>query len=69
MNSTDTKKQNECLKKLRQFIDDKINNLNTEDIRKRNLCVEVYENGNWVSLEESSLEKPNENVNETINEK
>ena len=46
LNSTDTKKQNECLKKRRPPIDDKNNNLNTKDIRVKNFGVEIYVNRN-----------------------
>ena len=46
LNSTDTKKQNECLKKRRPPINDKNNNLNTKDIRVKKFGVEIYVNRN-----------------------
>ena len=51
LNSTDTKKQNECLKK--QLIDSDENQLTSKDIRVKNLIIEIMENKKRIPLEKA----------------
>ena len=44
LNSTDTKKQNECMKKRRELIDSVENQLTSKDIHVKNLIIEIMEN-------------------------
>ena len=53
LNSTDTKKQNECLKKRRELIDSDENQLTSQDIRVKNLIIEIMENKKWIPLEKA----------------
>ena len=54
LNSTDTKKQNECLKKRRELIDSDENQLTLIDIRVKNLIIEILQNKKWIQLEKST---------------
>ena len=53
LNSTDTKKQNECLKKRRELIESDENQLTSKDIRVKNLIIEIMENKKWIPLEKA----------------
>ena len=48
LNSTDTKKQNECLKKRRELIHSNENQLTAKDIWVKNLTIEIMEIKKWI---------------------
>ena len=54
LNSTDTKKLNECLKKRRELIHSDENQITSKDIWVKILTIEIMENKKWIPLEKST---------------